>query len=387
MPNLLSIYNAGLRAVGEETLVDLTEATEAKVHLDQIWEYGALDNCLKLARPDFARRTVKLTGTASNHPAHDFEFELPEDHLAIMRDDTGQSAIFADVDTLYIRYVASIEDIDLYSPEFLEVLAAYLGMQLAPRIAPDMVEQLDARLKYAMETTRALGSEQWPSDRPTKSQESLSQDWLTIYRDTTQILGMNPLSGPDDQTELRIQLDIARQSGAIDALLDDTGWGFARCTVRCEPRRDLEPRWGYKNVFDKPDDCLRIRGLFEDEYLRSGMRDYQEEGNCFFANYDVLYLEYVPSTLKDTPSAWPPHFRSFVAAELAYRVKGVQRLNVPPAQQAMVMEEHERRGCLSRNTDAMQNPPRVIREGSWVKARLGYGRNYFSRRGGGSGRY
>lgn len=407
MVDLLSIYNAGLRAVGEETLVDLTETTEAKVHLDQIWAYGALDSCLKLARPDFARRTVELTGTPSDHPAHDYEFNLPDDHLAILRDDDGMAAIFADdclnqfikrylrqgnklfadVATLYIRYVASIDDYNEFSPEFLEVLAAYLGMQLAPRISPDMMEALDGRLNRAMDVTRALGAEQWPSDRPTKSNTPLDREWLGIYRDSTQILGMTPLTGADDQSELRIQLDIARESGAIEALLDDTGWGFARCTVRCEPRADLDPRWGYKNVFEKPDDCLRIHGLFEDERQRCGLRDYQEEGNCFFTDYDIIYLEYVPSTLKDNPSAWPWHFRNFVAAELAYRVKGVEKLNIPPAQQAIVMAEHDRREDISRNTAAMQNPPRVIRQGSWTRARLGNDRFSGSRRGGGSGRW
>lgn len=403
MVDLLAIYNAGLRAVGEETLVDLDENTEQKVHLDQIWAYGALGASLKLARPDFARKTMQITGTASAHPSHAYEFALPDDHLAIMRDDSENAAIFADdcltqfvkrylrqgnqlfadVDTLYIRYVAKIEDYSLFSPEFLEVLAAYLGMQLAPRIAPDMMEALQVRLDTAVQTTRAMGAEQWPSDRPTKGHGTLTQDWLNIYRDATQILGMPPLTGAEDETELRIQLDIARDSGAIDQILDDTGWGFARCSVRICPRTDVAPKWGYCNVFDKPDDCLRVRGMFQDERLTYPLREYQEEKGMFYSDHTFMYLEYVPSTLKDNPGAWPPYFQAFVAAELAYRVRGVKKLYIEPAQQMKVEEEHDRREDIARNTAAMQDPPRIIRRGSWTEARMGNDR-YYGRYGRGS---
>lgn len=390
MATLLEIYNGALQAVGEETLIAIDDAVEARLHLDQVWDRGAREHCLKLSRPDFSRKTAILTTTASGGGIHDYSHALPADLLAIPRDSEGQLMLFASVDldqpitrhlregrvilsdsaTAVAHYVSDIETAADFSTEFIEVLVAYLARQIAPRIAPDRMADLDQRLSLAIQTCSRLGDEQAMSYmRPQKSDATINNDWLLIYRDALQLMGLSRMKGTTSDTEARVALDDARSGGAILSLLDDAGWSWALSSVKIDAATDIEPEWGHSCVFVKPTDMARLHGVFSDERLRDAYREYRDEGDHIFADINGLFLTYVPTTLADSPGSWPPYFKKYAAAELA-KLAG-SAMNLDAGRFGYILGEHKKREDEARNVDAMVSPPRIIRAGSWVRARVG----------------
>jgi hypothetical protein len=65
------------------------------------------------------------------------------------------------------------------------------------------------------------------------------------------------------------------------------------------------------------------------------------------------------------PDSWSSSFKKLVAGRLAQETYKV----LAPDKADEVQEEYKDRNKAARSIDAMQSPPRLIAEGSWVRAR------------------
>jgi hypothetical protein len=379
----LSLYNEALLLVGERELTTLTDDVEARYRLDTAYENG-VDYCLELVNPNFARKTSLLNvySTSSVH-AFDNVFTLPTDYISMVMPYSDEKLdqpigrfIIEDRDlacnyaTIYLRYITNSYALTSWDKSFERVVVAYLANEICPRIAPDDMERVEAtftaRLKQAIE----LANQKEPNPRSSDEGSTLTAAWLKIYNRALQILGQDHLNSVTDDSIRKVKLDVALSSGLVESLLEDTGWHWAVTSAKVQVNPSLEPEWGLKNVFDKPDNMQRIDGVFADEYMKVPLKEYKEEGAYIYSDYNEMYIQFVSRAYLSDPASWPVHFTRLVSATMA---RDVSRLKVfgKTAREIeeirLIFKEAE---AESKNIDVMQAPPRIISEGSWVSSRF-----------------
>lgn len=153
MPTQLSIYNGALNIIGERKLASLTEDREARYKLDDIWDNDLVDRVLQMGQWNFAARTIELTASPSITPSfgYQFGFDKPTDFIrtmAVAYDEYFKLPLtlyqdeaswwFADVETIYVRYVSNDiqygNDFSLWPFNFTEMVEHYIAYKVAPRL-------------------------------------------------------------------------------------------------------------------------------------------------------------------------------------------------------------------------------------------------------------
>lgn len=123
MPSKLSLYNGALAVLGEEKLASVTENRAPRRALDTVYDGDGIKTCLELGQWKFAMRTVQLTYSPSVDPDFglQYAFDKPDDFVrtaGVCSDEFFLSPLggndyvdeaeywFANIDTLYVRYVS-----------------------------------------------------------------------------------------------------------------------------------------------------------------------------------------------------------------------------------------------------------------------------------------
>lgn len=208
MATKLSIFNEALRAIGDLRLSSLSEDTEARYVLDDAWQ-----DCVELAFTEglwnFATKTQAIAADTGQPPipGFSFTFDKPLNWLrtvtisanslftdeAVYRDEGGK--IYANFDTLYIRFISSekAEDgqIGNWPPAFARLVAACLAKECAERLSGSgsRAEALAADYKAVLASA--------------KNKDALDQSrlvfrpgsWVRAMRGTAQSRDRGPLTG------------------------------------------------------------------------------------------------------------------------------------------------------------------------------------------------
>jgi hypothetical protein len=158
--------------------------------------------------------------------------------------------------------------------------------------------------------------------------------------------------------------------GGLNACLEAGQWKFAKRTVMLDATTDMEGDFGYANVFEKPEDFVRVIGIWSDEMLRTPLEDYREEGGFWYASLETIFVSYVSNdaSFGGDYSLWPQSFVKFVHAHFAAEVAGPL---ADKGDELMKVRKMFLSAALS--TDAMADPTRYPPAGSWVRARMGGG--------------
>jgi len=388
----LQLYNRALAAIGQRQLpsIDSPATRETQVVLDDIYQSsdnGALNYCLEMAQPSFARKTAKLA-TAAASAVHDLDsvHTLPADYVTLITRPDGRSSVYSDAnlseevgrymidsgslacdfDPVYIRYLSNDLSLNDYEPSFIEVVVYYLAKEVATRL--DSAEQSRAEELFwsRVKLCRELAEQR---DKPLaeKTTYTLDSTLLGIYNDALLILGLERIATVSDSSQRRSVLDTAMNADLVEEILEDTAWVFGKTSTKLEYNPGVEPDWGYRRAFDKPANMLRLDGIYHDEYFQSPVDRYQDEGDYFFADVEEVYLQYVSRSFLTTPSQWPVYFRKLVAAALAR--DAAPSLGGSNMDNAMLRYEERKKSAMA--NDAMSGPPRKIRSGSWVRAAVG----------------
>ena len=387
----LGLYNDACRIAGAERLADLTEAREARYKLDEIFDLGAIEFCLRIAMPAFARKTASLSNAgASTSPAYSATHNLPSDFVInllradglpslyadakleqpVARHHRDGDVIYTDYDTVYLRYVYLNETYSTWDAEFVRLFTAYLGMELAERIAPHRYRIAKAKFDELAETARSLAAFQEPiGGRAQASDVQLTPEWLPIYNDAAQILGKPHFAGVSDSSVLKVMFDVARNARLVEAMLEETNWNWPTASAKLEQNSRIEPQWGYQHAHQKPEDLHRLDGIFRDEMMQTPLKLYQDEGLNIYTNCTEIYVKYISAIYLHNIAKWPAHFRRLVAARLAYDVRSDPRCGLDAQKRAEVKDEYQERRDASLNIDTMQSPPIVISQGSWAGSR------------------
>lgn len=197
-------------------------------------------------------------------------------------------------------------------------------------------------------------------------------DQLGLYNGALLLCGERNLGTLLENRPPRFYLDQAWDDGnAIRACLEQGYWNFATRFVRADFSPSVEPDFGMRRVFDKPDDYVRTAGVWCDENQEVPLTQYRDEANFWFADIDTLYISYI-SSLPDygyNLAIWPETFKRFVEAYLAQRI--VKKLTQNASRRKEVEDEYEKLRLDARSKDAQNQPSVQMPRGSWSRARQG----------------
>lgn len=195
-------------------------------------------------------------------------------------------------------------------------------------------------------------------------------DKLKLYNGALLHCGERRLATLTDSTETRRILDAIWDDGALNSVLQASLWNFATRTIKYTYDPSIEPDFGYRRAFNKPDDWVRTVGMAEDEFFTSPLVQYEDEGGYWFANLDDIYVRFVSNDVKfgGDLSLWPDNFTTYVEYWLAS--KAVIRISQSEARKASIDKDMKKALSDAKASDAMDQPAKFKPLGNWATARL-----------------
>lgn len=156
MTTRLALYNRALRYVGQPKIASLSETSESRRVMDDVWDEGAIDSCLEQGYWNFATREVSLTYSPSITPAngYTYAFDIPSDWIRTFQISIDENFVtplndFQEVssywlcnfDTIYIRYISNDadygNDLSRWPKSFERYFALYMAAEAGPRLRPN----------------------------------------------------------------------------------------------------------------------------------------------------------------------------------------------------------------------------------------------------------
>lgn len=193
---------------------------------------------------------------------------------------------------------------------------------------------------------------------------------LTLYNGALRLLGERRLASLTEDRPARRYLDDAWDDGVIDDCLEQGFWSFATRSVELQADTAWTSTFGYSYRFQHPDDYVHLKAICTDEYYSSTLADYSDEAGFWFADYDVLYIQYISndSSYGGDYSLWPESFSTFVKAKLADEVKELITGN--DGKYERIKKALKDAKLDARNKDVMGKPRKRQQNGTWVSARM-----------------
>lgn len=377
----LALYNSALQLIGERRLNSLVEDQESRHELDAVWNLNAVNYCLEQVRPRFAAKTAKLESPIdSDQQQLGDVFILPNDFItmvelysdATLDQPIGRyvqegNTIICDYSVIYLRYISSVPatNFDNWSPTFSRVVAAYLASEVAERLNSDSKATVYEIFTSRRDTAIEVDSWREPAQRAKAKQTTLTESWLNIYNDALLLLGIDRIIDVNDDSRARSILDTAINADLVGTVLEDIGWHWAITSDKLAYDPSLEPEWGFQRAYRKPIDLHRFDGIWADEYFRTPIKEYQDEGDIIFCDVDEIFIQYVSKEFLYTPEDWKPSFRRFIAARLAY-----DTCHILNGDKDHVNKVYEKREREIKAIDAQQSPMHIIRAGNWTRSRF-----------------
>lgn len=199
---------------------------------------------------------------------------------------------------------------------------------------------------------------------------------LALYNDALRLCGEQSLKSLTQEREARHYLDDVWPN-AVDYCLEMGQWRFALRAVGIEKSETVTPDLPmFTNAFNKPEDVLRLAGVYGDGNWSEPLLNYREVGAYWWANVDPIYVQYVSNDgdYGGDTSLWTNKFKKYIAAYLATEVLGDVKRDAPDNLHLRLQKITHDRLLEARSHDAQQDPTRFTPEGRWVNSR-GYGRS------------
>ena len=198
---------------------------------------------------------------------------------------------------------------------------------------------------------------------------------LKLYNHALRLCGHSRLATLTDDVEERYVLDDAWNDDFLQKVLEAGLWNFATRAQELTPETSVSPPFGYQNAFLKDTDWVKTVGVYDDEFMRSPLLDYMDEGQYIFAELNMIWVRFVSndSAYGTDLSKWPGTFQNYAAAFLAGEI--IHRLT---SDENRVMFLHGRNGKNgyietqlrdAKSDDAMESPTQFTPSGTWVSSR------------------
>lgn len=195
---------------------------------------------------------------------------------------------------------------------------------------------------------------------------------LSLYNEALRHLGERRLVALSENVEKRRVLDDIWSADVVRYCLEQGEWTFATRTALATATPSIEPDFGFRFAFIKPDDFVRTMSIASDDRFGHVLtaREYADEAGLWFSDRDTLYVKFV----SDAPdygldaARWPMTFRRYLSAQLAW--DACERITGKDALMQKIDRVLQRNRTDARSKDAMAEGVKKAPTGSWVRARL-----------------
>lgn len=196
----------------------------------------------------------------------------------------------------------------------------------------------------------------------------MSTSKLNIYNGALRLLGERKVTLTEAREPRRL-LDDVWDADGVSTCLQTGQWNFAIKSAQFDYDSGIDPPFGYRRVFAKPDDFVRTVGVCTDEYFRCPLTNYQDNNGYWLCDFDTIYVRYVSD---DTDygfnfDKWPYNFARFVEGWFALQIK--PRLTGNKSE--WTDRDVDKLLRKAKATDAMEEPPGFQPTGNWARARHG----------------
>lgn len=196
-------------------------------------------------------------------------------------------------------------------------------------------------------------------------------DQLTLYNGALRLCGERKLASLTENREPRRLLDDVWAEDCIKTCLEEGLWQFATDTQRIDYDPDIEPDFGYRRGFGRPDDYVRTVALSANEFMDPALTAFRDEAGIFYADLDTIFLSFISNgdDFGRDLSLWPQSFSKFVMSYMAVEIN--PRLTNSRASTADLEEVKRKRLSEAQGKDGVNRPTLFPPQGAWVTARRG----------------
>lgn len=193
---------------------------------------------------------------------------------------------------------------------------------------------------------------------------------LTVYNGALLLCGERFLASLTEEREPRRLLDrVWDNGGGLKACLEMGQWNFAMRTIQIDYDTNIEPDFGYRRAFAKPDDWVITSSLCQDEYFRAPVLAYTDEAGYLYSDLDTMYLRYVSNDASYglNLSAWPESFREYVEEYFASKI--IRKLTNSEDEERKSYQRLKKKLLTAKSRAAMAGPTEFAPQGRWGRAR------------------
>lgn len=190
---------------------------------------------------------------------------------------------------------------------------------------------------------------------------------IAVYNQALAHLGERKLASLTEAREPRYKLD-DQWTAAIRLCLERVLLNSSLRTVLIDASTSIEPAFGMRYAFPKPEDWIRTLTVSDSDSL-SLFEGWQDEGGYWYADIDQLYVQFVSDHAEygGDLGNWPETFAEYVAVCLARRV--APGLTASVEKQDYLFKLEKRFRVDARGMDAMNQPVSRPPSGTWVRSR------------------
>ena len=196
MTTQLDIYNNALMLCEERFLASLTEEREPRRLLDLVWSSGGVQNCLEDGQWNFAMRSIQIDYDPGIEPSFGYRraFDKPTDWLltsAMAQDEYFRSPLlrywdeagfwYADLDTIYVRYISSDPayglDLNKWPNSFYDYVCESFANKVILKLTRSeaKLEASTKRLAEKLKIARSAAAMSQPTSFPARGSWGLSR--------------------------------------------------------------------------------------------------------------------------------------------------------------------------------------------------------------------
>jgi len=203
----------------------------------------------------------------------------------------------------------------------------------------------------------------------------MANDKLSIYNTAlTQFIGTRKLASLTENREPRRILDDIWDFEFEKFILEQGLWNFAIRTVKADYSPSVEPDFGFRYAFDKPEDWIRTAAIASDEFFSNPLTatQYRDEAGFWFSSLQTIYVRYICMDPQYglNYALWPATFSQWVACELAQRA--VLALSQDKDLKAYLEKKSKSLLVDARSKDAMNDGTQFQPRGRWVSDKGGW---------------
>jgi hypothetical protein len=194
---------------------------------------------------------------------------------------------------------------------------------------------------------------------------------LSIYNGSLLICEERFLASVTEEREPRRLLDYVWDNGGVKSCLQEAQWEFAMRTVQIDYDPSIDPTFGYRRAFQKPDDWVLTSAIATDGFFNEPLTRYSDEAGYWYSDLDTIYVRYVSDSVDygNDMNAWPESFKEFVHTHFAHRIIGKIQ-GASSEKKAEIARQREKALKHAKSRCAMTGPTQFQPRGSWVSSRL-----------------